>query len=227
MRKTLKLSALAVVFFTLCSFGWPKKREECRKGELKPNETIHFGEQAKDPKTFRLQSSRRGAYDNSGYHIIIDSLGNITVSSINGCQGNHQNELELMNCYGSITRAVNDTVKIQASTTFRKFYLFNIQKNTLIDSFADNVNIEIFSKTLTGEYCPVIVTGENGSSYIPTGITALPKNLEFKELYKPIHNDESIGIFSSFRLSDSKGQTKNFESNDYVLIGGNSLNVVR
>jgi hypothetical protein len=227
MRKTLKLSALAVVFFTLCSFGWPKKREECRKGELKPNETIHFGEQAKDPKTFRLQSSRRGAYDNSGYHIMIDSLGNITVSSINGCKGNHQNELELMNCYGSITRAVNDTVKIQASTTFRKFYLFNIQKNTLIDSFADNVNIEIFSKTLTGEYCPVIVTGENGSSYIPTGITALPKNLEFKELYKPIHNDESIGIFSSFRLSDSKGQTKNFESNDYVLIGGNSMTVVR
>jgi|GEM_PF-6573951 len=227
MKKTLKLSALAVVFFTLCSFGWPKKREECRKGELKPSETIHFGEKVKDPKTFRLQSSRRGAYDNSGYHIMLDTIGNISVGSINGCKGNHQNELELMNCYGSITRAVNDTVKIQASTTFRKFYLFNIQKNTLIDSFADNVNIEILSKTLTGEYCPVIVTGENGSSYIPTGITALPKNLEFKELYKPIHNDESIGIFSSFRLSDSKGQTKNFESNDYVLIGGNSLNMVR
>jgi hypothetical protein len=227
MRKTLKLSALAVLFFSLSAFGPRKKDKEYRAGELQPNQTIDFGDQVKDPKTFRLQSSRRGTYDNSGYHIMIDSLGNIAVSSINGCKGNHQNELELMNCYGSITRAVNDTVKIQASTKFRKFYLFNIQKNTLIDSFADNVNIEIFSKTLTGEYCPVIVTGENGSSYISTGITALPKNLEFKELYKPIHNDESIGIFSSFRLSDSKGQTKNFESNDYVLIGGNSMTVVR
>lgn len=220
----MKLSALAVVFFTLCSFGWPKKRQVCRKGELKPNETIHFGEKVKDPKTFRLQSSRRGAYDNSGYRIMIDSVGNIAVSSINGCKGNHQNELELYNCYGTITRTVNDTVKIQATTTFRKFYVFALHENTLVDSFMNNISIEIVSKTLTGEYCPVIIHGF--LEEYPT-ITALPINIEFKELYKPIHNDESIGIFSSFRLSDSKVQTKNFESNDYVLVGGNSLNLVR
>ena len=226
MKKTLKLSALALVFVSLYSFVELKKPKALRKGELTSGETIHFGEKEKDPKTYRLQSARRGSYDQSRYSIMFDTFGNITVSSINGCQGNHQNELELMNCYGSITRAVNDTVSIQATTTFRKLYLFNIQKNTLIDSFSDNVNIEIFSKTLTGEYCPVIVTGENGSSYLSTGITALPKNLEYKELYKPIHEDESIGIFTSFRLSDSKGQTKQCESNDYVLIGGNSLHIV-
>ena len=227
MKKILKMSALAVLFFSLSSFGPRKKDKGYRSGELQPKQTIYFGDQVKDPKRFRLQSTRRGSNDNSRYQISLDSIGNISVSNIDGCTGNHQNELELLNCFGSITRTANDTVKIQASTTFRKFYLFNIQKNTLIDSFTDRVNIEIVSKTLTDAYCPVIVTGENGSSNMITEITALPKNFEFKEVYNQIHKEETVGIFSLCRVTDSLGHSNNFDPNDYVLIGGNSLNLVR
>jgi hypothetical protein len=227
MKKLLKSSVLAVLLFSLSAFGPRKKDKEFRAGELQPNQTIHFGDKLKDPKTVRMQSYRRWSYDNSKFQITIDSIGNISVSNIDECTGNHQNELELINCFGSITRSTNDTVKIQASTTFRKFYLFNIKKNTLIDSFTDRVNIEIVSKTLTDAYCPVIVKGENGSSYITTEITALPKNIEFKEVYNQIHKEETVGIFSLCRVSDSLGHSNNFDPNDYVLIGGNSLNLVR
>lgn len=227
MKKLLKSSVLAVLLFSLSAFGPRKKDKEFRAGELQPNQTIHFGYKLKNPKTFIIQSIEQSHDDNSKFQITIDSIGNISVSNIDECTGNHQNELELINCFGSITRSTNDTVKIQASTTFRKFYLFNIKKNTLIDSFTDRVNIEIVSKTLTDAYCPVIVTGENGSSYITTEITALPKNIEFKEVYKQIHKEETVGIFSLCRVTDSFGHTNNFDPNDYIVIGGNSLNFVR
>lgn len=227
MKKILKTSALAVLFFSLSAFGPKKKDKEFRAGELQPDQTIHFGYKLKNPKTFIIQSVQQRLDDNSSFQITIDSIGKISVSNIDECTGNHQNELELINCFGSITRTKNDTVKIQASTTFSKFYLFNIRKNTLIDSFANRVNIEIVSKTLTDAYCPVIVTGENGSPHVTAEITALPKNIEFKEVYNKIHKEETVGIFSLCRVTDSSGRSNNFDPNDYVVIGGNSLNLIR
>jgi hypothetical protein len=89
MKKTLKLSALALVFLSLYSFVELKKPKAHRKGELTSGETIYFGEKEKDPKTYRVQSARRASYDQSQFSILLDTIGNITVSSINGCQGNH------------------------------------------------------------------------------------------------------------------------------------------
>ena len=60
-----------------------------------------------------------------------------------------------------------------------------------------------------------------------TEITALPKNIEFKEVYNQIHKEETVGIFSLCRVTDSLVHSNNFDPNDYVLIGGNSLNLVR
>jgi hypothetical protein len=89
MKKTLKLSALALVFVSLCSFVELKKPKAIKRGELRSGETIYFGEKEKDPKTYRVQSARRASYDQSRYSILLDTIGNITASSIKGCQGNH------------------------------------------------------------------------------------------------------------------------------------------
>jgi len=46
-------------------------------------------------------------------------------------------------------------------------------------------------------------------------------------VYNQIHKEETVGIFSLCRVTDSLGHSNNFDPNDYVLIGGNSLNLVR
>jgi hypothetical protein len=56
-------------------------------------------------------------------------------------------------------------------------------------------------------------------------LVALPKNVNKKEIYKPMHKDNTIGIFTYFSLKDSEGTVKNYSEGDYVLIGGNSLSI--
>lgn len=223
MKLIIRLLTCSVIVATMSSFGFNKRDKKPRIGELRPNQIVHFGEQVKDPKTYVLKSTNRGSYDSSSYSLLLDPFGNISVYNINGCKGKHQNELELLNCFGTITRSISDTIKIHASTTFRKVFIFCIQQKTVIDSFEGDVDVAIVSRTLDGEVCPVIVNGFDGTFESSMSITALPKNINFKEVFDRKHSDETVGMFSSLVVTDSKGELKQFAPNDYVLIGGNSM----
>ncbi len=76
------------------------------------------------------------------------------------------------------------------------------------------------TKTLKNESCPLLVT--TGSF---TSIAALPSNINYDEIYKPVHEDNTVGIFTYFAVEDSNKKSKFYREGDYVIIGGNSLNI--
>jgi hypothetical protein len=78
-------------------------------------------------------------------------------------------------------------------------------------------------------YSTTIFRTTSGSKYSGrvTYIVALPVNISKDEIYKPFHEDKTIGIFTYFAVKDSNGKSKFYPSDDYVIIGGKSLNISR
>jgi hypothetical protein len=164
-------------------------------------------------------SYKRGGYDLSSYTIEGDKNAAMKLFNLNGTLGNHQNQLEILNCSGNIKRDY-DTITIQAKSQYSKLYLFSIEKNGIVDSLTNRIQIKLVSKTLKNEYCPNLVRIFKGAS-----IVALPCKIKEKEIFKPFHSDKTIGIFSYFAVYDELGNVKNYPPNDYVIVGGNALSV--
>jgi hypothetical protein len=236
MKTAFKFLSLFLAILILPSFIHFKLHDGYKKYELKQNETIEFTDKQKDTSEYSDKrkvvtktisgSFSRGSYDSSSYVIRYDKDGNLNLKEIRGCSGKHQNEISLKLCSGTISRN-NDTLRINAKTSFNMIYIFNIQKNGIVDSFISDIQVEIVSSTLENNYCPSIVTSGLEYSGGVTDIVALPINISEDEIYKPFHEDKTIGIFTYFAVKDSKGKSKFYPPNDYVIIGGKSLNISR
>ncbi len=220
----------------LPSFIQLKLHDGYKKYELKQNETIEFNDKPNETakyadkqtgvtKTFSGSFSR-GSYDSAAYVIRYDNDGNLNLRELKGCSGKHQNEISLKLCSGTISRT-NDTLRINAKSSFDMIYLFNIKENGMVDSFSSDIQVDIVSKTLENNYCPSLVTSGSKYSGRVTYIVALPVNISKDEIYKPFHEDKTIGIFTYFAVKDSNGKSKFYPADDYVIIGGKSLNISR
>jgi len=161
----------------------------------------------------------RSSYDLTSYKIQIDTQGKIQVSNLRGCKGKHQGEISFFHSSGFIQR-VEDTTKIIARTHYSKFYVIEITKKGIIDSFSSTISIELVSSTLKKSYCPNLVMVNPHLS-----ICALPSNVKRKQVYKAIHRDSNIGEFTFFSIVDSMGKSIALPQGDYVIIGGNTLDL--
>lgn len=219
MKSSFYLLCLAMLLIVSSSFAFQILPDYFKNHELKQNEIINF----KDGPELNIEtysgSFKKGAYDLSRYTIILDNAGNLKVSELRGCAGKHQNDIDFYLCNGTVTRK-GDTLKINAKTIYSKFYIFSITKNGIVDSLSSSVKISLISKTLKNKYCPTLINMISNLNLV-----ALPKNVNKKEIYKPMHKDNTIGIFTYFSLKDSEGTVKNYSEGDYVLIGGNSLSI--
>ena len=222
MNKKLMIVSLIliVLFFNQMRAQSDVKEKEIEQYELNQNEVIAFFNDSNIRTSDYKCTFKRNSYDNTRYSVEINGTGNLKVSDISECNGNHQNEIELFNSSGTITRN-SDTIKIYAKTIYNKFYLFNVKKNGMNESFAPEIRIELISKTLNNENCPNLVTLNEDKLHI----TAFPKNIDKDEIYEPYHLDKTIGIFTRFAVYDSSGKTEFFPAGDYIIIGGNSLKI--
>ena len=218
MKTIFNILTLLFVFLIFQSFTRITTNGEYKNYELKQNETITFKDGLNSKANKFSASYKRGSYDQTRYEIFVDTGINLIVSNITECAANYQNELSLILCSGTISRN-EDTLKIHAKTIHDKLYLFNVKKNRIVDSLTPDIQIDIISKTLKNEYCPNLF-----SSGAITGIVALPKDINTDEIYAAFHKDNTIGVFTYFKVTDSNGKSKMYSAGDYVLIGGNSLN---
>ena len=218
MKTILNLLTLLFAFLIFQSFTRITTNGEYKNYELKQNETVTFKDGPNSKADKFSASYKRGSYDHTRYEIVVDTGINLIVSNITECAGKHQNELSLILCSGIISRN-EDTLKIHDKTINDKLYLFNVEKNRIVDSMTPDIQIDIISKTLKNEYCPNLF-----SNAAITGIVALPKDVNTDEIYKAFHKDNTVGVFTYFKVADSNGRSKMYSAGDYVLIGGNSLN---
>lgn len=223
MKNTLKVLSAFILLVLLLSFNRIVTSDGVMYHELKQNEIITFdGKQSSDTNTYS-GSIQRGSGDSTGYHIVIDKEGNLDVKNLKAADGKNQNDLTIYHCSGTITRN-NDTLKVQAKSSYKTIYIINIEKKVIVDSFYPDIKIGLVSKTLKNKYCPSLVTTKIGN--IKTmDIVALPKKINTDELFKPKHEDKTIGIFSYLAVADIKGKFKFFPAGDYVFIGGNTINI--
>lgn len=186
---------------------------------LNENETTSFHNGPTHAINAFSGSFKRGSYDSTSYTIQVDNEGAINVSELRQCYRKHQNEIGLFLCTGTITRK-KDTLCIQAKTIYNKFYLFCIAKNCIVDSCNSDVQIQLIPQTLKRRFCPALI--DAGSSI---ELIALPEKAPYSELFKPIHADKTVGVFTYFSIADSQGKFTLYPAGDYILIGGNYLHI--
>ena len=216
-KYALLLLIAALFQFSFIVVNPPKEKYQWH--ELKLGEIELFNANDSIQGELTRFSYKRGGYDLSSYTIEGDKNAAMKLFNLNGTQGNHQNQLEILNCSGNIKRDY-DTITIQAKSNFNKLYIFNVVKNGIVDTLTNSIQIKLVSKTLKNEFCPNLVSIFKGAS-----IVALPSKTKEKEIFKPFHSDKTIGIFSYFAVYDENGNVKNYPPNDYVIIGGNALSV--
>ncbi|NVN95074.1 MAG: hypothetical protein HXX18_07325 [Bacteroidetes bacterium] len=226
MKKKLILLSLIFILIMLQSFVQIRAQNvitnlEVEFHELKPNEVDSFAEGPDITYNKYGARCKHGSNDGSGYDIEIDTTGRLKVTDLRECKGKHQNEINIFNCNGTISRN-SDTIIISAKTIYDKFFLFSLGKKEKNESFEPNVRIQLICRTLNNEYCPGLVDTD-GRVYI----VALPKDVDTEDIYEPLHLDKNVGIFTYFAVYDTNGKLKVFPQGDYVLIGGNSLKITK
>ncbi|MFA6517799.1 MAG: hypothetical protein WCU83_11775 [Bacteroidia bacterium] len=194
--------------------------QSCREyQEIKPGENIKFMHGVCDYRNkFILSIHTRGSYDMTSFRIMSDSLGLITFGKARKAKGMHQNELMLYHSKGSYTLQDN-RFNITAQTPFEKFYLLEISKKGIVDSFYKKVELSFRPLMLNGNNTKVFTNCDEEHNYI----LALPENVATDQIHKPFHSKKSIGVFSDFFITDSLGKKRFLPQGDYILTGGNRL----
>lgn len=212
MKIFLNLLTLLFCIIILLSFIRISPQNGVEFYELKTNDTIIFKDGPHVNATYK-----RGSYDKTGYDMYLTNKGGIHIKDRIKCMDKNQSEVIFFNCSGSITRNI-DTLKIIAKSNYKYFYIFSIEKNGIVNTLPSNIKLVLVSKTLKNEYCPNLV-----STVASLQIVAIPNKVNPKEVYEPIHKDNTIGVFNYFLVTDSTGKSHTYPAGDYVITGGNSL----
>lgn len=192
----------------------------CRENqEIRAGERVEFMHGICDYRNrFILSIHTRGSYDMSSFKIMSDSLGLITFGKARKAKGKHQNELMLFHSKGSYILQDN-RLSIMAQTSFEKFYLLEISKKGIVDSFYKKVELSFRPFMLNGNHAKVFTNCDEGHNYI----VAIPENVPMDQTSKPFHPKKSIGVFADFSITDSLGKKRSLPQGDYILTGGNHL----
>ena len=182
---------------------------------LADGESFDFGTDVKPENSRTI--AKRGAYDGSRYRWEQEN-GNLKVSSVHPAMGQHQSELVLDYCQGTITQR-DDTAFIDASSNFKKIYVFEIAKNPTVDSFSKSLNIRIVTKSLKSTKSSLLVTTDDWG----VNAVALPHGVKTKQIWKAQHPKKTVAEFAYLSISDSEGKQVNYPAGDYVLIGAERL----
>lgn len=160
-------------------------------------------------------SYKRGAYDGSSYHIVCDSTQHISINEMKPCRGLHQNEIDFYKCNVQVN-ASGDTLNVDLNTPYDHIYLISVDKGATIHTLSSTASIQITSESLA----------KDDVSYhfndLGPSVVALPKGIDHKEVYKPIHPRSTVAVFTSFQIV-SEGLTLDLPEGDYVIIGGRSI----
>ena len=214
--KNLILIGIALTFFA-CK---PSKKVVVKADHdpdvhhLNEGELVKFGKDKKFTGTSRMS---RGAYDGSGYLLQWD-YGKLTINDVEQTNGKHPNDLSVELCYGDIV-GTEKGYKLNVKTHSNTIYLFRLDDPFLLDSFSNNIQVEIEAQTLDLKPCPLVY-----STFSDLSIRALPEGVKNKELFKREHPEETIGTFSKFVVMDGD-KTQSFSAGDYVIIGADSCTV--
>lgn len=182
--------------------------------DLKNGETKFFG--VESVSTNGQTMSSRWSYDKTRYEWERNH-GELKINHASESAGIHQSEIEINGGFGSVS-SNEGNVNIVATSNYDKFYLFNVNKDFIVDSFSKKIDVKYGMKSLSDEPCrSLISTGGNRLS-----IMLVPEGVKSKKVHKAIHKKNTIGVFSYLKVSD-KNKTINYSAGDYVLVGANSL----
>lgn len=214
---TFLLATLTALLFESVIF--PGDSREYHDHELKPGEIIQFNCSPRMKELDLFQAHyQHGAFDHSAFDIVFKNK-TVSASGIQGPRGRHQNELIIFQTEGEVTRS-GDTLFVKSSSVFPSHYIFSIAKQVVVDSFSSKITVAVLSKTLREKYCPNRLT----TSYSCLTINAIPGECRESVLWKPFHAKATVGYFSYFSITDSKGKTQSFPAGDYVIISGKVFN---
>lgn len=182
---------------------------------LKNGEIITFMGGPKNQTFLYQATAKRGSYDHSAYAIKLDSLGLVKVSELQEAYGLHQQELDLMFCFGSIQKK-SDTLIIDAETKYHTIYFLPLNKNAKLDSLSNKLHLELLAKDEEEKLADILVSGN-------LRLATLPQNTATKELYKPIHSKKTLAHFSYILIRDDQGKEITVGTDDLLLIAANQL----
>lgn len=215
---TPSLTILLAMSLFVCSAYYvekrPKKKKEYNHYPLKDGDVVKFG---KEVEGIIKTTSSRGAFDGSRYRWSSDN-GAVAIMYASAARGLHQSEFEVSHCIGSISQK-GDTSLITGKSIYKKFYVFNVTENYVVDSFAKEVNVCIVTKSLADAKSSLLVSVNNGS----LRTVALPRGTKTKEIWKEEHPKETVAEFEYLSIADSEGKQKSYPAGDYVLIGADKL----
>lgn len=217
MKKAAISLFILLVGFVSISFQNSKPREPLKFFNLADGEMVDFKTGPALKKHTYEGWFERSSYDLTRFNLHIDTQGNLKVSELRGCSGKHQGELSIFTAKGSLIR-IGDTLKVNGKTVYDHFYLLEIKEGGMVDSFSSEISIDLVSRTLKNTYCPNSVRISSEVS-----ICAIPEKMAIKELYKPVHKDNTIGEFVYFSIQDANGKVKHYPQGDYVIIGADQL----
>jgi hypothetical protein len=193
----------------------PADNTKYREIELKDTIQIHNGPFSRDEVS--SGSMRRGSFDETAYTIKFNQKGHLDISGVKGCRWKHQNELTMFRCTANIMRR-GDTVSISISSIFNHMYLISLNGQGEVNELSPDLQIEFLPVTLKDSICPVLISEGTFPS-----IVALPRGANTDELYRPVHPEKSVGIFSCLSIREMTGRISYLKPGDYVLVGGDSM----
>lgn len=215
---------LLAIFFGFQSFDLKQGPVKNLHYELKDGDVVDYNHDSvffSKGLLFATANYKRGSFDGTSFEIEADKSGSVVLKNRKSCPNRNQSELSIFRTHGNLFR-VGDTLKIWAGSGFKKVYLFSLDPKEMVDSFSNEVKIDLVSKTYKGAYCPNLV--RFGTSL---EVIALPNGVKTKKIYVPIHGKNTIGTFTYFSIRDSKGKRKSLPQGDYIIFGGNTLSELK
>jgi hypothetical protein len=192
----------------------PNKTKSKNHYAMKDGEVVFFGDEVEGViKT----TSSRGAYDGSRYRWSADN-GVMTIAYVSAANGLHQSELEISHGIGEVSRN-GDTSVIKSKSVYKKFYIFNVAENYMVDSFSKDIKVSIVTKSLVESESALLISNENSG----LRTIALPNGVTTKQIWKAEHLKETVAEFVYLTISDSDGKEVNYPAGDYVLVGADKL----
>ncbi|HAY89787.1 MAG TPA: hypothetical protein DCY51_10120 [Bacteroidetes bacterium] len=217
-----KITPSLLIFLVTCLFvssaycieKRPKEKKPKNHYSMKDGEVVPFGDEVVGViKTI----SSRGAYDGSRYRWSADN-GIMAIHYVSAANGQHQSELEISHGIGEVLRK-GDTSVIQSKSIYKKFYIFNVADNYVVDSFSKKIHVSIVTRSLTESESSLLISNHNSS----LRTIALPHGVKTKQIWKAEHPKETVAEFAHLTISDSDGEKVNYPAGDYVLVGADKL----
>ncbi|MBR9861075.1 hypothetical protein GYB22_10095 [bacterium] len=159
---------------------------------------------------------KRGSFDGTNYEFRKTRTDSIYIVKLKDARSNHQSELNIFYSNGKISRS-GEFLNLHCLGAYENLYLVSMETKE-ITKFEGAIDLKLKGEDANGNMIvPRIDDNINLQVY------CLPPMIDRSALFKMRHKKETLGFFSQFEVTNSKGEVQNFPPGDYLLFSGNAL----